>query len=308
MRQTIVVSGANGWLGESAVSYLSNNFLDCRIIALVRNTNHLNLYKNTEYMTYNEFNSSGIQAQGFVHTAFKTQNYVQDMGVNNYSQENNEILIWVKSFLDSQKLSWAVTVSSGAASIYQEKLKNKEPLSKLDLYGKLKLEEENIFLQSNIKHIAVGRLWAASGKFMKNFRVYALGQFIYSGIHGEDIILQSREAIYRRYTDAEVFMEVLIRCAIENDRKLFNSGGVLISLSDLANEVAQYFSNLNKSTIQVKVSENDFSAPNPNYYSSDNSFLDLERLFSVPQISILNQIRNTELAIRKQINPGNFIK
>ena len=39
-KETVVVTGANGWLGKSAVSVLASEFSNYRVIALSRNIDH----------------------------------------------------------------------------------------------------------------------------------------------------------------------------------------------------------------------------------------------------------------------------
>jgi len=302
MTLTVAISGANGWLGTSAINVLVTKFPDWKIYALTREVTGNIKYPNVVEATYKDFSESNIEVQGFIHTAFKTRNYIGDLGTENYSTENNEILRWLKNFLSQQKLLWAVTVSSGAVSLYLEKIEKNIPMNELDLYGKLKWEEEEILINSKVKQVAVGRLWGASGKFMKNYKIYALGQFIEAGINNEDIYISSSEKVYRRYVDAEIFMEVLIRSALQNDRIIFDSGGVLVSLEILAEKIANYFNEINLGKIKVKYSETQTVAAHPNYFPNDTKFNELTNFFSIRSLSILEQIKNTELAIRAQIS------
>ena len=302
MTHTVAISGANGWLGTSAINVLVTKFPDWKIYALTRVAVGNIRYPNVVEITYKDFAESNIQVQGFIHTAFKTRNFIGDLGIESYSAENNEILQWLKNFLNQQKLLWAVTVSSGAVSLYLEKIEKQISINELDLYGKLKLEEEEILINSTITQVAVGRLWGASGRFMKNYKIYALGQFIEAGIKNEDIFISSTEKVYRRYVDAEIFMEVLIRSALQNDRIIFDSGGSLVSLESLAEKIAHYFNEINLGKIKVKYSETRTIAAYPNYYPNDSKFNELTDHFSIRSLSILEQIKNTELAIRTQIS------
>jgi nucleoside-diphosphate-sugar epimerase len=302
MTLTVAISGANGWLGTSAINVLVNKFPDWKIYALTRVAAGNIRYPNVVEITYEDFAKSNIQVQGLIHTAFKTRNFIGDLGVESYLAENNEILQWLKNFLSQQKLLWAATVSSGAVAIYLEKIEKNSPLNELDLYGKLKWEEEEILMSSSTSQVAVGRLWGASGRFMKNYKIYALGQFIEAGIKNENIYLSSSGKVFRRYVDAEIFMEVLIRSALQNDRIIFDSGGILISLESLAEKIARYFNEINLGKIKVKYSKVRTAAAHPNYYPDDSKFNALTDYFSIRSLSITEQIKNTELAIRKQIS------
>ena len=302
MTYSVAVSGANGWLGTSAVNVVLSKFPDWQIYALTRTA--VGKYHDPRVieMTYQDFDDLNIQVNALIHTAFKTRNYISDLGEENYSAENHEILDWLKNFLTQQELLWAVTVSSGAVSLYLEKIEKQIPINELDLYGKLKWEEEEIFMKSKIKQVAIGRLWGASGRFMKNYKIYALGQFIEAGIMNQDIYISSHEKVSRRYVDAEIFMEVLIRSALQNERVLFDSGGILISLDELAQQIAFYFNEKNSGEIKVKHSDARSAAAYPNYYPNDTKFNELQDRYMITPLSILEQIKNTEFAIRHQIS------
>jgi hypothetical protein len=97
-------------------------------------------------------------------------------------------------------------------------------------------------------------------------------------------------------------MEVLIRSALQNDRIIFDSGGVLVSLENLAEKIANYFNEINLGKIKVKYSEIRTAAAHPNYYPNDSKFNELTDHFSIRSLSIFEQIKNTELAIRTQIS------
>ena len=184
-----------------------------------------------------------------------------------------------------------------AEYIYLDKVEAGLPIFDSDLYGKMKFEEEEALLGSNIPNVAIGRLWAASGRYMQNHKIYALGQFIESAINGKNIKIASREPVYRRYIDAEDFMKVLIMTALYSNRTLLDSGGVLTTIENLAQEVSKFFNNKNNSKIEIEYDTKKISIKNANYFAHSERFQELQSKFKIQERSITEQIDRTSGAI-----------
>ena len=284
-KETVVVTGANGWLGRSAVSVLLNEFNRYKVIALSRKDSTFKCTGDLIYMTYDDFLNSNDEVTGLVHTAFITKNYIEEIGPLEFVDQNTKIHEWLMNFIKSKDPKWTVAISSGATKQYLDKVEAGLPIFDSDLYGKMKFEEEEALLGSNIPNVAIGRLWAASGRYMQNHKIYALGQFIESAINGKNIKIASREPVYRRYIDAEDFMKVLIMTALYSNRTLLDSGGVLTTIENLAQEVSKFFNNKNN------------SIKNANYFAHSERFQELQSKFKIQERSITEQIDRTSGAI-----------
>jgi nucleoside-diphosphate-sugar epimerase len=300
-KDTIVVTGASGWLGKSAVAVLTNEFSNYRVIALSRKIQLNKSNSDLIYMSYDEFLRNDYEITGLVHTAFMTKNYIEEIGPIKYVDQNTKINNWLLNFIKSKNPKWTVAISSGATKQYIDKVEAGLPIFDSDLYGKMKLEEEEALLGSDIPNVAIGRLWAASGRYMQNHKIYALGQFIEAAINGKNIKIASSEPVYRRYIDAEDFMKVLVMTALNSNRTLFDSGGVLTTIENLAQEVAKFFKNKNNSKIEIEYGEKKISIENANYFAKSEKFLELQSKFKIQERSIPEQIDRTSVAVTAKL-------
>ena len=301
----VLVTGANGWLGRSSVKVLTERYPQLfEVLALTRKNDASNLWSDpmVKSITYNDLDYFDLPIQGIIHTAFKTQNYVNEMSASQYRDENLETIEWLKRFIETHDPQWAVGISSGAATRYLEKVSTGESLDLQDVYGELKVLEEKVLLSSHIENVAVGRLWGASGRFMQNYEIYALGQFIENGLNGSEINVNSSIPIYRRYIDAEDFVDVLLNCVWENSRTLLDSGGKLISIQDLAEEVARNFRILKKKDVKVKYLNQIGNSNTQNYYSKSNRFELLMERYSIVSHSLTEQIDRTRSAVMNRLD------
>jgi nucleoside-diphosphate-sugar epimerase len=300
-KETVVVTGANGWLGKSAVSVLASEFSNYRVIALSRNIDHNKSNNDLIYMSYDDFSKDDSEITGLIHTAFVTKNYIEEIGPIEYIDQNTKIHNWLMNFIELKNPNWTVAISSGATKQYIDKVESDIPIVDSDLYGKMKLEEEQALLGSDISNVAIGRLWAASGRYMQNHKIYALGQFIEAALNGKNIKIASREPVYRRYIDAEDFMKVLVMTALDSKRTLFDSGGILTTIENLAQEVAKSFNNKNNSKIEIEYDTKKLSIENVNYFANSEKFLELQSKFKIQERSITEQIERTSNAIMAKL-------
>jgi len=300
-KETVVVTGASGWLGRSAVSVLSGEFNNYRVIALSRKNSIYKSTGNIIYMTYDDFLSNNYEITGLVHTAFITKNYIEEIGPLEYVNQNSEIHEWLISFIKMKDPKWTVAISSGATKQYIDKVEANLALADSDLYGKMKFEEEETLLGSEIPNVAIGRLWAASGRYMQNHKIYALGQFIEAAISGNNIKIASKDPVYRRYIDAEDFMKVLIMAALDNNRTLFDSGGIPTSIENLANEVANFFNLKTNSEFRVEFGLEKSTQENSNYFAKSEEFTKLQQKYEVIDRSIKEQIERTSIAVMSNL-------
>ena len=300
-KETVVVTGANGWLGKSAVSVLASEFSNYRVIALSRKIDHNKSNNDLIYMSYDDFSKDDSEISGLIHTAFMTKNYIEEIGPIEYIDQNTKIHNWLMNFIELKNPNWTVAISSGATKQYIDKVESDLPIVDSDLYGKMKLEEEEALLSSEIPNVAIGRLWAASGRYMQNHKIYALGQFIEAALNGKNIKIASREPVYRRYIDAEDFMKVLVMTALDSKRTLFDSGGILTTIENLAQEVAKFFNNKNNSKIEIEYDKKKLSIENANYFANSEKFIELQSRFKIQERSITEQIERTSSAIMAKL-------
>jgi len=286
----ILVTGARGWVGRSAIQVITEKYNEFEIVGTSRLTGTLEI--NIDYripLISNEEALNFCQSfDGVIHTSFPTQNYVEELGELVYRQQANEMNSWFSAFLSELKSGFVFVVSSGAVAL----MENQQTSG--DVYAELKAQEEKIVMNESPERFAIGRLWAASGRFMRNYQIYALGQFIESGLLGRDIYINSPIETYRRYCDTEQFCEVGLQLAMDGFNSTFDSGGVKVSIQTLAELIASRYPR-----ISVRHGSQGRKSRQPNdYFPTSDQFELLAKEMGLDLFSIDDQVDRTILAVK----------
>lgn len=237
LSKVIIITGVNGWLGNSFINIASNSKKNYSFLGLSsRNYSQVvfdKLKKHNEVSIKNfwNFTNSSGEVEGLVHLAFLTRDKLKGMSSGEYLAENRKITERACDLVISCKPKWVLTVSSGAT----------QNLDEFNYYGQLKREEENALTnacQSTGTELIIGRLWGATGFTMPINRNYAISDFICQALEIGSIKVNSNFEVWRRYVDAEQFMDLLFKRALAGDSGVINSGGPIIEIGELANKIA----------------------------------------------------------------------
>jgi nucleoside-diphosphate-sugar epimerase len=133
------------------------------------------------------------------HTAFLTRERLASMGVERYVAVNRGITAQVCQALELAPAARIVVISSGAATVHES---DPDPSGRLfeDPYGVLKLEEERIMAKNS--HALVLRIYALSGRFIRDPAGFALGDFLLKAQQGLPIRIASPVPVLRSYGHA----------------------------------------------------------------------------------------------------------
>ena len=286
----ILVTGARGWVGRSAIQVITEKYNEFEIVGTSRVSGTLEI--NSDYriplISNEEALNSCESFDGVIHTSFPTQNYVEELGELVYRQQAGEMNSWLSALLSELKSGFVFVVSSGVVALMEnQKISG-------DVYAELKAQEEKIVMNESPKSFAIGRLWAASGRFMRNYQIYALGQFIESGLLGRDIYINSPIETFRRYCDAEQFCEVGLKLAMDGFNSTFDSGGVKVSIQTLAELIATRYPR-----ISVRLGSQGRKSRQPNdYFPTSDQFELMAKEMGLDLFSIDDQVDRTILAVK----------
>jgi len=238
---TYIVSGATGWMGRSALEVLGKSIRDeDTLIGIARNSGSLTLETGRKIPLVNYKSALTIQSvNGFIHTAFPTQNLIHEMGSKEYEFSCAHIMGWLQNFLDLARPKKIIGISSGVLS--ESAISNPRSIGDLSLYAKWKQIEESLLSESKSHNVIIGRLFSASGRFMTKPEKLALGDFILSGLREKTITVKSNVFSIRNYVDGEDFIKTLIYAWNCHERLTLDSDGVEISVTDLAKKVGEFF-------------------------------------------------------------------
>jgi nucleoside-diphosphate-sugar epimerase len=269
----IVISGIRGWLGNSAVNVLVDEFSinPKEIVGIGSQKNIEKIGSNSyEVRRWEDFTAGIKDVQLFLHFGFLTRDKVAKLPFEEYLSKNREITNQALNFIRNNSPKAVINVSSGAVFDAPTFTKLTNDI-KHNPYGFLKLEEERrlqeICKEKNIG-IVINRLWGLSGSDVKNREPYALYEFIKKAKENEVIKIQSKNLVFRRYVNDRQLMRLLLKLGFASESHLFDSGGPLIEVEDLARLVVRTLnseSNISKRDIDPQVIKDEYFSKNSKF-------------------------------------------
>lgn len=208
----LVITGATGWVGRSALQELQallplSQFAE-RVRLFASRAGSLPIASSSDGRGFNlqvyplkflpELAAAHPLAAIF-HAAFLTRDRLDAMGQDTYVATNRWITGQVAQAVALAPKVRAIAISSGAAASC-DGLSN--PMDRLDVdpYGVLKREEETIL--AGLAPSLVLRIYALSGRFIRGPERFALGDFLLTALRGEAIRLQAKVPVLRSYGHA----------------------------------------------------------------------------------------------------------
>jgi nucleoside-diphosphate-sugar epimerase len=227
----ILITGATGWLGRSAVALIQNLNMPYLLTASQDQT----LIVDGKASMVRRF--SIVDALDFSPTvvldfAFITRDRLVQTGHEEFLRTNRHLIDLSKKLLGINTVRKFVAFSSGAAVPF---LDSSPPEMSVDPYGFLKAEYENEMKQTHDtleNKVVITRPYSLSGRFVRNRSSYALFNIIDQASQFKSVTLSSKAPVFRRYVDAEEFIALSLN--VSPGAPPLESGGDLVELGDLA--------------------------------------------------------------------------
>lgn len=271
MEETYVITGGSGWVGKNFLfelykflsyeEFKKNLFVfgsKDRIIKLRDNKNKKTINIPVKKLSLINEVLKEREKINLVHTAFLTREKVNKLGIKKYIKTNTDITNHVVDFLKIKKESKAVIISSGAATIFEQKNKSQRIIEK-DPYGFLKLEEEKKI--SKIVPSLTLRIYGLTGKFIRDPNLFALGNFLIDAKNKNHLKIISKYHVIRSYGCASDIAKLGIKwLSREAKTELLYAATDTISIYELAIKITNLY-NLNpiESDIDENLSKDDYS-------------------------------------------------
>lgn len=202
----LAITGATGWVGRTAVQELRRLLPPTlfaqrvRLFASRRGTLSLGCASHAVQPLQELPELAAVEPLAAVlHTAFLTRDRLQTCGLAAYVETNRWITQQVAQSLALAPAARAVVISSGAAAAGSPTSAEPSQLER-DPYGVLKREEERIL--AGTAPCLVMRIYALSGRFIRNPHRFALGDFLLTALRGEPIHIQASAPVLRSYGHA----------------------------------------------------------------------------------------------------------
>jgi nucleoside-diphosphate-sugar epimerase len=231
----VLITGASGWLGRTALDLLAP--LGLPTLALASRSRIIRVSGcEIECRVWDDRKVAAFAPTVVLDCAFLTRGRVADMPLGEYVATNRaltERLVYATQLPD---VRLALTVSSGAAVHPGDALDG--PIED-NPYGYLKREAEHRLAEAAAESGAVpvvARAWSISGAHVQEPRGYALGSMIRDADAGA-IRIMARRPVFRRYVLAEELLALGIAEGGVGPATI-DSGGELVEMAELAARIA----------------------------------------------------------------------
>ena len=256
----VLVTGASGWLGRTALDLLAP--LGLPTLALASQARAIRVGDcEIGCRVWDDRGVAAFAPTVVLDCAFLTRDRVADMPLDEYVAANRiltERLVYATQ-LPSVRL--ALTVSSGAAVYPHDALDG--PIED-NPYGYLKREAEHRLAEAAAESGAVPvvvRAWSISGAHVWKPQNYALGSMIRDAVSGA-IRIMARRLVFRRYVLAEELLALGIAEGGVGPATI-DSGGELVEMAELAARIAAVV------RPDAVISREDVDPRDPDRYHSD---------------------------------------
>lgn len=310
----VVITGSTGWVGRTAVHELQ------RLLPLTTFASRVRLFASRAgFLTVNgiEHRIYPLKAlpqlaraeplAAVLHSAFLTRDRLQDVGFEAYVFTNRWITQQLVDALTLAPAARMVLISSGAAAT----VPSCDPSQlERDPYGVLKLEEEQRL--AAMVPTLVMRLYALSGRFIRDPNRFALGDFLQTALRGDPICIHATMPVFRSYGFCEDITALAWHWLLTNspgDEGSFsvNPSEPLAAVSctlDLL-RLAQRITELYELP-PVQASINPDAVPDT-YVADPAPFLDALQSMGLKPTNVDQQLRDTAAGLMKQLD-GSLVR
>jgi len=293
-KQKFLITGASGWLGKTFFALHKDKgheflFTGSRARDLVFDNQTLRIHEYDPELIAN-YSPTVIVDFGFL-----THEHLRTMSGDEYRNVNERLIEQAIDVLEMPSVRYGLFTSSGFAVYPTDATKGNFSANP---YGYLKrLTEERVLevSQRTGKQSIVMRPWSLSGTLAtKDHSAFA--SFIRQSFSNV-IEVEATNQVHRRYSSAEDFIALATVKLFSGNcyGELFESGGELISLINLADKIAQ------SQDHDVRVMSNILDSKIDEYHSDDSQWVEACRKFDFIPETIDEQIyRNLAFARKSQ--------
>lgn len=269
-KRTIVVTGANGWMGNEFIHNWKMRENDARFIPAPR--------LGLESVDILAAELAGQEDWTLVHLAFVTRERLSTMHVDSYISANRAITKSAQELILKYRPTAVVHASSGAV------------FTPGDTYGQLKLEQEES-LRTVCDHLQIpcvnARIWSVTGAFCPKPKNFLFFDLLYQALFEEEVHISAKHEVLRRYVDAGQFLSVANALAQRGISMDLDSGGGLVSAAHLGQRILALMNN-GKSLVQEV-----HDTPPDHYFSQSNLLENMAGMLGVDLGDLDWQIRNS---------------
>lgn len=227
----VLILGATGWFGRSAIDLLSGT--GAAVLPIASAARDFDVAgSRVSASGWSEELAVDFDATIVVDCAFLTRDRTADLALQEYATTNRMLTERMLRAARGRSARRVITISSGAAVYPKDALQGG---LEANPYGFLKREAEESLRQladaTGLRGI-VARAWSVSGAYVQHPRNYALADLILQASVG-DLRVRATRPVWRRYVLADELLAVALADG-GSGFEVIESGGPLVEMSDLA--------------------------------------------------------------------------
>jgi nucleoside-diphosphate-sugar epimerase len=286
--EQVVIYGANGWMGRSALDYVSSfaSTIPKDKILLIGSKSSLLKINSSQFNILDPSLGLASIREGaiFFNAAFLRRELLQKMTPGEYFHKNSEIVNLSKTAIKDKKLLSFINLSSGVARDFDNEIQSNSTDEYSRLKKRLEIEYSDYCNQSQTTLVNC-RIFSLTGRHLNEFKNLALSSFINQAKTKNGIEVKS-PATKRSYVDATDLAGILLSVAALAKDISFDSGGELVTMHQLAERV---LTGLGKDTSAVTLG----NIKSPDYFGEFEKFNSLAKEIGHNLLGIEDQIANS---------------
>jgi nucleoside-diphosphate-sugar epimerase len=286
--EQFVIYGANGWMGRSALDYVSSfvpTIPQDKILLIGSKSSHLKINSSQFKILDPTLGLTSIREGAiFFNAAFLRRELLQKMTPEEYLHKNSEIVNLAKTAIKEKKLLSFINLSSGVARDFDNEIQSNSTDEYSRLKKRLEIEYSEFCNQSQTTLVNC-RIFSLSGRHLNEFENLALSSFINQAKTKNEIEVKS-PATKRSYVDATDLAGILLSVAALGKDISFDSGGELVTMHQVAERV---LAGLGKDISAVTLG----NIESPDYFGEFEKFNSLAKEIGHNLVGIEDQIANS---------------
>lgn len=287
--KSIVIFGATGWMGKSAIAAAlkdSTEHFDFQLFS--RSENSIKLGDKC-FTTTKRDNSVISGWDTYVQAAFVTREKAGP-DLFKFRQINRQIIQTAREDIYRGRPQKIVFFSSGILS--HPEVNDRD--SSYETYASLKQEERDVMYETAESigaTLVEGKLYSATGAYMTAPKSFAIGALLSEAQSGS-VHIHSSRYVWRRYLDSVQYLRTLYAQAKSGESAIVESGGQLIELGELAQECLRFAGKDSNSIFRPNPSQSE-----DHYYSKANTFENILNGLGEKPMDISEQLGNVARAL-----------